>query len=228
MDCSPPGSSIHGIFQARLLEWGAIAFSLKNSKDCPKFVLIQFIKWMRQQRRCLTDVRSQQYLSKYTGICFNSRRKKLWVYILNPQPSIDCVCVLSLFSVSNSLWPYGLYIARHAPLSMGFSRQEYWSELPCPPPGDLPHPGIEPVAPVVPALQADSLPQPLGKPSIDYILSQITSPLLHFTLLNPAFLNVYKWAGVWIDTVQWWAFVFVFLIPAAVALALSWVQSKFC
>ena len=36
---------------------------------------------------------------------------------------------------------------------MGFSRQEYWSELPCPPPGDLPHPGIEPVAPVVPALQ---------------------------------------------------------------------------
>ena len=111
---------------------------------------------------------------------------------------------------------------------MGFSRQEYWSELPCPPPGDLPHPGIEPVAPVVPALQADSLPQPLGKPSIDYILSQITSPLLHFTLLNPALLNVYKWAGVWIDTVQWWAFVFVFLIPAAVALALSWVQSKFC
>ena len=30
-----------------------------------------------------------------------------------------------------------------APLSMGFSRQEYWSGLPCPPPGDLPHPGIE-------------------------------------------------------------------------------------
>ena len=34
--------------------------------------------------------------------------------------------------------------ARQAPLSMGFSRQEYWSGLPCPPPGDLPDPGIEP------------------------------------------------------------------------------------
>ena len=38
---------------------------------------------------------------------------------------------------------------------MGFSRQEYRSRLPCPPPGDLPHPGIKPMSP---ALQADSLP----------------------------------------------------------------------
>ena len=35
-------------------------------------------------------------------------------------------------------------IARQAPLSMGFSRQEYWSGWPCPPPGDLPNPGFEP------------------------------------------------------------------------------------
>ena len=35
-------------------------------------------------------------------------------------------------------------VARQAPLSMGFSRQEYWNGLPCPPPGDLPDPGIEP------------------------------------------------------------------------------------
>ena len=40
---------------------------------------------------------------------------------------------------------------------MGFSRQEYWSGLPSPTPGDLPDPGIEPMSPVVPALQADSL-----------------------------------------------------------------------
>ena len=45
-----------------------------------------------------------------------------------------------------------------APLSMGFSRQEYCSGLPCPPPGDLPDPGIELVSPVSPALQVDSLP----------------------------------------------------------------------
>ena len=48
--------------------------------------------------------------------------------------------------------------ARQAPLSVGFFRQEYWSGLPFLPPGDLPDPGIKPVSPVSPALQADSLP----------------------------------------------------------------------
>ena len=53
-------------------------------------------------------------------------------------------------------------VARQAPQSMGFSRQEYWSRLPFPFPGDLPTPGIKSRAP---ALQADSLPsEPLGKP----------------------------------------------------------------
>ena len=37
------------------------------------------------------------------------------------------------------------YVARQAPLSMGFSRQQYWSGLPCAAPGDLPDPGIEPM-----------------------------------------------------------------------------------
>ena len=45
-------------------------------------------------------------------------------------------------------------VACQAPLSMGFSRQEYWSGLPFPSPGDFPNPGIEPWSP---ALQADSL-----------------------------------------------------------------------
>ena len=55
-------------------------------------------------------------------------------------------------------WPYStsaMQIARQAPLSMGFSRKEYWSGLPCPSPGALPNPAIKPRAPV---LQADSLP----------------------------------------------------------------------
>ena len=48
---------------------------------------------------------------------------------------------------------------------MGFSRQEYWSGLLCPPPGDLPDPGIKPVSPASPALAGDSLPSaPPGKP----------------------------------------------------------------
>ena len=49
-----------------------------------------------------------------------------------------------------------------APLSMGFSKKKYWSELPCPPPGYLPNPGIKPRSP---ALQANSLlSEPPGKP----------------------------------------------------------------
>ena len=53
--------------------------------------------------------------------------------------------VYQLFAI---LWT----IACQAPLSMGFSRQEYWSGLLCPPPGDLLDPGLEPRSP---ALQAD-------------------------------------------------------------------------
>ena len=49
-------------------------------------------------------------------------------------------------------------LACQAPMPMGFSRQEYWSVLLCPPPGNLPDPGIEPVSPAASALQADSLP----------------------------------------------------------------------
>ena len=49
-------------------------------------------------------------------------------------------------------------VARQGPLTMGFSRQEYWSRLPFPSPGDLPNPGIEAGSP---ALQADSLPTEL-------------------------------------------------------------------
>ena len=53
--------------------------------------------------------------------------------------------------VSDSLRPHGL-LARQAPLSMGFSRQKYWSEWPFPTPGDLPDPGIEPTSLASPAL----------------------------------------------------------------------------
>ena len=54
--------------------------------------------------------------------------------------------------MSDSATPWT--VACQAPLSMGFSRQEYWSGLPCPPPGDLPNPGIESRSPT---LQVDSL-----------------------------------------------------------------------
>jgi len=55
-------------------------------------------------------------------------------------------------------------VAHQAPLSMGFSRQEYWSGLPCLLPGDPPNPGIKPASP---ALQADSLAETPGRPLLD-------------------------------------------------------------
>ena len=61
-------------------------------------------------------------------------------------------------------------ISYHAPQSMEFSRQEYWSGLPQPPPGAFSDPRIELLSPVSPALQVDSLPtELLGKPSRDPI-----------------------------------------------------------
>ena len=65
---------------------------------------------------------------------------------------------LSRVQLFATLWT----VAHQAPPSMGFSRQEYWSGLPFPSPGDLPHPGIKPRSP---ALQADALTsEPPGKP----------------------------------------------------------------
>ena len=65
--------------------------------------------------------------------------------------------------MSNSVWPYGLC---QAPLSMGFSRQGYWSGLLCPPPGYLPDFGIEHVSP---ALQVVSLPLSHQEVSLEFI-----------------------------------------------------------
>ena len=62
-----------------------------------------------------------------------------------------CVCVLSRFSrvqLFVTVWT----VAGQAPLSLGFSRLEYWSGLACPPPGDLPDPGIKPTSFMSPEL----------------------------------------------------------------------------
>ena len=85
----------------------------------------------------------------------------MYRYTHTNMHSIILACLLSHFGriqLFATLWT----VARQAPLSMGFSRQEYWSGLPCPPPGDLPDPEIKPRSP---ALQAHSLPaEPPGKP----------------------------------------------------------------
>ena len=64
---------------------------------------------------------------------------------------MECACVLSCFSCVQ-LFVTQWTIAHQAPLSLGFSRQEYWSGLPCPPPGDLPNQEIKPAPLTFPAL----------------------------------------------------------------------------
>ena len=63
-------------------------------------------------------------------------------------------------------------VAHQVPLSMEFSRQGYWSGLPCPPPRDFPNLGIEPMSPASPALQVDSFTtEPLEKPTSEYCVA---------------------------------------------------------
>ena len=90
-----------------------------------------------------------------------------------------CVCVCVRRSVvSDSATPWT--VAHQAFLSMGFSRQEYWSGLPFLSPGDLPNPGIESGSPT---LQADSVPfEPGGKSRISYRAHQLAITSLNFCL----------------------------------------------
>ena len=75
----------------------------------------------------------------------------IWIYI-----TCIYICVLSQFS-HVQLFATPWTITCQVPLFMGFSQQEYWSEFPCPLSGDHPNPGIKPISPASPAMQADSL-----------------------------------------------------------------------
>ena len=86
-------------------------------------------------------------------------------------------------------------IAYQAPPSMGFSRQEYWSGLPFPSPGDLPNPGIEPKSPT---FQADTLPSELPGKSKELYKKDLHGPDNHngvITYLEPDILECeVEWA----------------------------------
>ena len=94
-------------------------------------------------------------------------------------------------SDSATLWT----VSCQAPLSMGFSRQEYWSGLLCPPPEDLPYSGIKLASPVSPVLQADSSPlSHQGSPDLWITKREGNgTPLQHSCLENP------------MDRGAWWA-----------------------
>ena len=72
----------------------------------------------------------------------------IWIYHKYSKTSLAFTLNFKEYSMLSSFSPVWLFVtpktvAHQAPLSMGCSWQEYWSGLPCPPPGDLPNPGIE-------------------------------------------------------------------------------------
>ena len=96
-------------------------------------------------------------------------------------------------------------VAYQAPPSMGFSRQEYWSGLPFPSPGDLPDPGVERGSP---ALQADALTsEPPGKPPVHIVAQYYFSilwkrelkPRLYTLLKSPLFMEFWGLYSVTLD-----------------------------
>ena len=127
IDGSPPGSPIPGILQARVLEWGAIAFSHSH---------LEYSLVVSYKTKCIhypPQLLCFMWLLPpivFTVVKYTSYKMyylKLWC---------ARVCVLSCFScvwLFATLW----IVALQNPPSMEFSSQEYWSELPCPPPGDL-------------------------------------------------------------------------------------------
>ena len=69
MDCSLPGSSVHGIFQARVLEWGAIAFSVSSAKMGRNLRVVNYLLCARLKAKCFVDIVSLnfKFVSKVKG-----------------------------------------------------------------------------------------------------------------------------------------------------------------
>ena len=159
MDCSLPGSSVHGSFQARILEWVAISFSRRSSwpRD---WNWVSGIVGRRFNHLSLQRSLSQRRMQQNNPFTESSSLGSIPLSILTNQYHVSEWRVKSLSRVRFLATPWT--VAYQAPPSMGFSRQEYWSGLPLPSPGDLPDSGIKPRSP---ALRADALTsEPPGKP----------------------------------------------------------------
>ena len=114
MDCSPPGFSVLGILQARILEW---VMPFPTPGDLPDLEI---------ESASLLSCIGRQILDHQCNVVSPIKQHE------RKQESVSCSIVSDLW---DSLRPHGL--THQAPLSMEFPRQEYWSGLPFSSPGDL-------------------------------------------------------------------------------------------
>ena len=112
----------------------------------------------KEQKQSIPGL-SKVQVSSWHSITFSTF---CWLKQVTGQPTFTVLIRFSRVRLFVTPWT----VARQAPLSMGFFRQEYWNGLPCSPPGDLPVPGIKPASLMSPALAAGSLPLvlPPGEP----------------------------------------------------------------
>ena len=108
------------------------------------------------------------------------------------------VCVYAQLLSYIQLFVTPWTVALQAPLSMGISRQEYWSGLPCPLPGDLLDPRIQPASPPAPALQVDSY--PWASKEASYVAADSVHPwevvslgFIYIAVLSWNFLFLERW-----------------------------------
>ena len=117
---------------------------------------------MKKKKRTVNDKFQEGFYLVPLYVTVNMQHVKFIFSIWFTDFLYTLVCVHA--QSSNTSQAHGLNIACQAPLSMGFSRQEYWSGLPLPTLGDLPEPGIKPVSLKFPALAGRFLPAaPPGK-----------------------------------------------------------------
>ena len=142
-------------------------------------------KWRHRENTCLPYPR---WLSKHMRVWFIQAVELSRDGILLPHPvgfpkPLILVCTWIQLLQSCPTLRDAMDYGSPGSLSMGFSRQEYWSELPCPPPGDLPNPGIKLSSPASHTL--DSLPLVLpGKPHKIAWLIVMERCLLFFGYMN--------------------------------------------
>ena len=160
--CDPMDCIVYGILQAKILEWVAIPFSRGSSQPRSQTQVSHlaggfFTSWATREAHGNTqtsDLRMFICSPVYHGEKLKTTSCPKTRYWLEREKSLSHVWLFE------TPWT----IAYQAPLSMGFFRQEYWSGLPFPSPGDLPDPEIKPRSPT---LQADALPsEPPRKPLV--------------------------------------------------------------